>query len=78
MQHWIIDRDSDPVSSWLEAMPAARMVPRAALPNARFEGPGVIWCRLRSGSPLMPFWQWSIALAFNLLSCSATSPMNPW
>ena len=49
MQHWIIDRDSDPVSSWLEAMPAARMVPRAVLPNARFEGPGVIWCRLRSG-----------------------------
>lgn len=49
MQHWIIDMGDRAVASWDEAMPAARMVPRAALPAVHFDGAGVIWCRLRSG-----------------------------
>ncbi|HQU80670.1 MAG TPA: response regulator transcription factor [Azonexus sp.] len=50
MQHWIVDvGDSPAPAAWLEAMPAAHMVPRAALRDARFNGDGVIWCRLRSG-----------------------------
>ncbi len=49
MQHWIVDIGDRAVLSWEEAMPAARMVPRAALPVVSFDGPGVIWCRLRSG-----------------------------
>jgi len=49
MQHWIIDTGDRAVASWKEAMPAARMVPRAALSAVSFEGSAVIWCRLRSG-----------------------------
>lgn len=49
MLHWIIDIGDRMIPTWLEAMPAARMVPRVVLPTVRFEGPGVIWCRLRSG-----------------------------
>ncbi len=49
MQHWIIDTGDRAVASWKEAMPAARMVPRAALSAVNFEGSAVIWCRLRSG-----------------------------
>lgn len=49
MQHWIIDIETRQLSDWLEAMPAARTLLRNQLPHARFEGQGVIWCRLRSG-----------------------------
>jgi DNA-binding NarL/FixJ family response regulator len=49
MQHWIIDIGDHAIASWEEAMPGVRMVSRAALPTTRFAGPGVIWCRLRSG-----------------------------
>ena len=48
MQHWIVDNAGRAVSSWMEAMPVARLVMRSALPSTIFEGPGVIWCRLRS------------------------------
>lgn len=49
MQHWIIDREDYPLPDWLEAMPAARLMRQDQLPHARFDGAGVIWCRLRSG-----------------------------
>ena len=49
MQHWIVDNADRAISSWVEAMPVARLVMRSALPSTVFEGPGVIWCRLRSG-----------------------------
>lgn len=49
MQHWIVDIGDRAIPAWEEAMPAARMVARAALPATSFAGPGVIWCRLRSG-----------------------------
>lgn len=49
MQHWIIDIADSPLPTWLEAMPAARMVQRAALDHVELKGLGVIWCRLRSG-----------------------------
>lgn len=48
MQHWIVDNADRAISSWMEAMPAARLVMRSALPSTVFEGQGVIWCRLRS------------------------------
>ncbi len=48
MQHWIVDKEDRAISSWMEAMPVARLVMRSALPGTVFEGPGVIWCRLRS------------------------------
>lgn len=49
MQHWIVDIGDNPVLTWMEAMPVARMVRRAGVHDVRFEGQGVIWCRLRSG-----------------------------
>jgi DNA-binding NarL/FixJ family response regulator len=48
MQHWIVDNADRAISSWVEAMPVARLVMRSALPGTVFEGPGVIWCRLRT------------------------------
>lgn len=52
MQHWIIDTGDRAIPSWMEAMPAARLVARSALPGTRFEGAGVIWCRLRPGESI--------------------------
>jgi DNA-binding NarL/FixJ family response regulator len=49
MQHWIIDREASPLPTWLEAMPAVRLLRRDQLVGARFAGTGVIWSRLRSG-----------------------------
>ena len=52
MLHWIVDIGDNPVPTWLEAMPVARMVRRAGVHDVRYEGPGVIWCRLRSGESI--------------------------
>lgn len=52
MQHWIIDREASPLPTWLEAMPAAHLLRRDQLADARFTGAGVIWSRLRSGEPV--------------------------
>jgi len=49
MQHWIIDREASPLPTWLEAMPAARLLRRDQLAEAHLSGTGVIWTRLRSG-----------------------------
>lgn len=49
MQHWIVDREAGPLTNWVEALPAARMLRRDQLPAARFAGAGVIWSRLHSG-----------------------------
>jgi len=48
MQHWIVDIEDRAISSWIEAMPAARLVIRSALHITALEGPGVVWFRLRS------------------------------
>jgi len=49
MLHWIIDPRGIPVPSWLEAMPAAKLLGRNQLGEIAGAGPGVLWCRLRSG-----------------------------
>lgn len=48
MQHWIIDRESQPIPSWLEAMPRAVMLRRDQAASIPIDQPGVLWCRLRS------------------------------
>lgn len=52
MLHWIIDRDINPLPTWLEAMPNAQLVLRDKLPESSFAGEGIIWSRLRSGEPV--------------------------
>jgi DNA-binding NarL/FixJ family response regulator len=52
MQHWIIDRPAEALSSWREALPGAQLLSRAELARQRFTGAGVIWSRLHAGEPL--------------------------
>lgn len=50
MQHWIIDlKGSFLLSSWLEAMPGAKLLGRDQLGEIAATGPGMLWCHLRSG-----------------------------
>lgn len=49
MQHWIIDLETSPLPSWLEAMPNAQMFRRDQLANIPAEKQGTLWCRQRSG-----------------------------
>jgi DNA-binding NarL/FixJ family response regulator len=48
MLHWIVDHDSKPLSSWLEAMPRAVMLRRDQAASIPADQEGVLWCRLRS------------------------------
>jgi DNA-binding NarL/FixJ family response regulator len=47
MEHWIVDRQSIPLPTWLEAMPQAFMIGRGEAAVSRAEG--VFWFRLRLG-----------------------------
>jgi DNA-binding NarL/FixJ family response regulator len=49
MQHWIIDPKGLVVPSWLEAMPAAKLLGRDRLGGIAAARQGIVWCRLYSG-----------------------------
>lgn len=49
MQHWICDSGTRPVATWLEAMPAAKMLARAEVHGIPASQPGILWFRLRAG-----------------------------
>jgi len=49
MQHWIIDLNGPPIPSWLEAMPAAKLLGRDQLGRISTSAKGIVWCRLRAG-----------------------------
>ncbi len=49
MQHWIVDRVLDPLPTWLEAFPAARMLRRDDVETISAADGGILWFRLRSG-----------------------------
>ena len=67
MQHWVIDREAGSLPTWLEAMPAAHLLRRDQLADARFTGVGVIWSRLRSGE--------SVELALDGIDRSGDQPV---
>lgn len=54
MIHWIVDRETRPLSSWLEAMPQAIMLRRDQLSCIAADQQGVLWCRLRPGEDVDP------------------------
>jgi DNA-binding NarL/FixJ family response regulator len=49
MQHWIIDRVLDPLPTWLEAFPTARMLRRDDVETISATDEGILWFRLCSG-----------------------------
>ena len=49
MQHWFVDRVPDPMATWLEAFPAAKMLRREDIQSLALEANGIIWFRLHSG-----------------------------
>ena len=49
MQHWICDSGTRPVASWLEAMPAAKLLARTEVLGIPASQPGILWFRLRAG-----------------------------
>lgn len=52
MLHWIIDRETNPLPTWREAMPEAKILRRDQLDSIPADKQGVLWCRLRSGESL--------------------------
>ena len=49
MQHWICDSGTRPVATWLEAMPAAKLLARTEVQGIPASQPGILWFRLRAG-----------------------------
>lgn len=49
MQHWICDSETRPISTWLQAMPAARLLARGQISAIPADEPGILWFRLRAG-----------------------------
>lgn len=49
MQHWIVDLKGSSLPAWQAAMPAAKLLGRDQLSGLAAAGPGIVWCRLRSG-----------------------------
>lgn len=52
MQHWIVDRGSEPLSNWIAAFPGAVLLNRREADNISSSERGIIWFRLRSGESL--------------------------
>ncbi len=49
MQHWIVDRGSDPLPNWIAAFPEAVLLNRGETDNISSSERGIIWFRLRAG-----------------------------
>lgn len=47
MEHWIVDRRTVPLATWLAAMPQAHLVTRDAVPG--ITRAGIVWFCLRAG-----------------------------